>query len=64
MELNLRQFEVGKGPSKGTNATDYLVGQTSKACLVKAGSTDGRPAVPILIAYQARLKPPYAVFLR
>ena len=64
MELDLRQFEVGIGSRIGTNATNYLVGQTSKACLVKAGSTYNGSTRPVLITYQARLAEPYAVMLR
>ena len=62
-ELNLGNFEVGIGPRKGKNATEYITGQSDKGCLVAAGSTSDRPSKLISIGYQARLLDPYAVFL-
>ena len=63
-ELNLSHFEVGIGPKKGRNATDYIRNQTDKGCLVAARSTSRSCSKPISIGYQARLLDPYAVFLR
>ena len=34
-ELDLSDFEIGIGTSKGTNATDYIKNQTDKGCLVR-----------------------------
>ena len=62
-ELDLGDFEVGVGPSKGRNAAEYIKNQTDKGCLVVTRSTSDRPAKPISIGYQARLLDPYAVFL-
>ncbi len=63
-ELDLGDFEIGIGPSKGKNATEYITGQSDKGCLVAARSTSDRPPKLISIGYQARLLDPYAVFLR
>ncbi len=67
LELDLRKFEVGIGPSRGRNAAHYMKGRVDKGCLVEAqslpdGSDPQRP--PISIGFQARLLAPYAVMLR
>ncbi len=62
-ELNLRDYEVGIGPSCGNNAAEYLKAPNSKGCFVKAESRYLGPAVEACITYLARLKFPYAVFL-
>ena len=64
LPIDLRDFEVGIGPSKGCDAAQYVRNQNSKACLLKARSRYDGPSVPITITYSACLKPPYAVFLR
>ncbi len=63
LELDLRDYVVGIGDKKGTPATEYLKGQTSKGALVKANSMNPGRAVQALVAYRARLICPYAVFL-
>lgn len=67
LELDLRDYEVGIGPSsKGKkNAADYLSYRTDKGALVKAKPPQNRPKEPkpVLIKYRAYLKHPYAVFL-
>lgn len=66
LKLDLRDYEVGIGPSKGKkNAADYLSYRTDKAALVEAQSTRNRSKEPkpVLIKYRARLLCPYAVFL-
>ncbi|MYD50970.1 MAG: hypothetical protein F4W93_05730 [Dehalococcoidia bacterium] len=77
-DLDLRQYKVGIGDKKGTNATQYLAFQgmkqitglkkgQGKGCLVKIEQTYYGPDAPkavVPITYQARLKYPYAVFLR
>ncbi len=64
--LDLRQFKVGIGDKKGTNAAEYLKGKgpTSRGALVKANSMNPGREVQICITYQARLKFPHAVFLK
>ena len=67
LDLNLRDFEVGIGPSRGRNAAQYLKGRVDKGCFVASKSTDeeigsSRPIVSI--GFQAKLLEPYAVMLR
>ena len=65
LEIDLRDYEVGVGDKKGTNATKYLKYRTDKGALVKAQSRRNRPKEPnpVPIKYRARLVCPYAVFL-
>ena len=65
LRLDLRDYEVGIGNKKETNATDYVKYRTDKGALVKATSKRNRPKEPkyVLIKYKARLVAPYAVFL-
>lgn len=66
-EVNLNDFHVGVGQSRGRIAADYLKGQNDKGCLIY-----NEPHIPpppeqrIIkqIGLVARVKPPYAVFLR
>ena len=67
LDLDLREFEVGIGPSRGRNAAQYLRGRVDKGCLVAARSESDESGVqkgPISIGYEASLKEPYAVMLR
>ena len=63
LELDLGDFEVGVGPKKGKNATDYIGNHVDKGCLAEATSTPGGVSKRVTIGYQARLLDPYAVFL-
>ena len=67
LQLPLARAEVALGPSQGRNAKDYIAGRVDKACLTLAGNVDlplapDEPATPIGLV--AKLKAPYAVFLR
>ena len=67
LSLDLGEFEVGIGPSRGRNASNYLRGRVDKGCLVarqSIGAEIDAGRKPISIGYQARLKDPYAVMLR
>ncbi len=80
LELDLREFEVGIGDKKGTNATQYLAFRgmkkltgrrrgADKGCLVVAKSPHkGHKVLKnpafVKIKYRAQLKFPYAVFLK
>ena len=80
MHIDLRDYKVvtdpDTDPSKGEYAIDYLAfvgmkkltgktGRKDKGCLVKAKSRKrGIGEAQICITYQARLKFPYAVFLK
>ena len=67
LDLDLGNFEVGIGPSRGRNAARYLRGRVDKGCFVSKSSADPdvearQKVVPI--SFQARLLNPYAVMLR
>ena len=67
LDLNLRDFEVGIGPSRGRNAAQYLKGRVDKGCFVASNSADGEldpPMSMVSIGFQAKLLEPYAVMLR
>ncbi len=67
LDLNLADFEVGIGPSRGRNASKYLRGRVDKGCFVSTGSKDRDPDIQqkiVPIGFQARLLDPYAVMLR
>ena len=67
LDIDLRKFEVGIGPSRGRNAAQYMKGRVDKGCLVEAVPAREDSAVeekPVSIGFQARLLPPYAVMLR
>jgi hypothetical protein len=67
LQLPLARAEVALGPSQGRSAKDYIAGRVDKACLTLANNVDfplapDEPATPIGLV--AKLKAPYAVFLR
>ena len=67
LDLNLRQFEVGIGPSRGRNAADYVKGRVDKGCFVSTPTPSietGIEQKPVSIGFQGRLVEPYAVMLR
>ena len=67
LELDLGHFEVGIGPSRGRNATQYVKGKVDKGCFVEARATRADSDIPrqlVHIAWEARLVAPYAVFVR
>lgn len=65
--LPLSRTRVALGPSAGRSGKDYISGRVDKACLALEGNID-LPRPPdekaISIGLVAKLKPPYAVFLR
>ena len=67
LNLNLGEFEVGIGPSRGRNAAGYVRGRVDKGCFVASlpeFELSGVQPQPITIGFQARLIDPYAVMLR
>ena len=67
MKLDRHEFNVGMGPKKGHNAAEYggKGPRFDKVCLVAAEPTYGVPDRPkLIVEFQARLKHPYAVFLK
>ncbi len=67
-DLPLGQTEVAVGPSAGRVGGRYIQGRVDKACLVVRDEpmrvNDEKHARSISIGYTAKLKAPYAVFLR
>ena len=68
LDIDLGNYQVGVGPSKGKNAAQYIQRRVDKGCLVAANTDSGRdlghPQAPVCIGFQARLLAPYAVMLR
>ena len=66
-EVNLKEFEVGLGQSRGKLASEYIKGQNDKGCLIY-NELDIPPPPEQRIIKQiglvARVKEPFAVFLR
>ena len=63
-ELDLRDYRVGIGDSKNTNAAGYIRHRVDKGAFVRAEKRPDHPPKLVTIAYRARLLEPYAVFLR
>lgn len=67
LTLDVRQFEVGIGPSRGRPAHEYLRGRTDKACLVRSAATvlgSAEPSQVKRVEFQAPMVEPFAVMLR
>jgi hypothetical protein len=61
-EIDLGDYEIAVGPSEGRPATEYLRGQSDKACLRR---TPGRSDADCrAVVMRGRLSSPWAVFLR
>jgi hypothetical protein len=63
-DLDLRAASVAVGAKRGSPAADYIRGHVDKACLVYTGQREGPVADQKAIGLIARVKEPYAVFLR
>lgn len=67
LDIDLAQYEVGYGPSRGIAATDYIKGRVDKGCLqMKHDIEDGgiiRSDVK-KITHFGEIVDPYAVFVR
>lgn len=68
-EIDLREFEVGIGPSRGRPAEQYLRGRTDKGCFQRKISAEPELSLKSdksirKIGYEAKLVDPYAVILR
>jgi len=65
LEVNLADFEVGVGPSRGKIADEYLKGRIDKACLKRreSGLVEIEPKIH-KISFTANLIDPFAVLLR
>jgi len=66
-DINLDDFEVGVGPSRGRRADNYIMGRADKGCLIytptDAAAAPGQRIIKA-IEIVARVKEPYAVFLK
>ena len=66
LELDLGQFEVGIGPSRGRNATQFVKARVDKGCFVAARATTDDSDIPrrsVQIGWEGRLAAPFAVFV-
>lgn len=65
LEINLNEFSVGIGPSKGKSADQYLQGRIDKGCLVTNNVPLREPEQTMkTVKYSAQLLDPFAVILR
>lgn len=62
-EINLNDYEVAIGPSKGKNASDYIVYRIDKGCLFKK-TKDNSHGRKIRIQLMAEITAPFAVLLK
>ena len=63
LDINIDNYEVGIGPSRGKSASNYIKGRIDKACLTRSSKTIGQDT-PKKIELYAKLLEPYAVMLR
>jgi len=66
LDLKISHYKVGYGLSEGKLAHEYLKGRVDKGCFSKAEKPLYEPDAKDVkkISYQAKIKNPYAVFLR
>lgn len=67
IDVDLRELQVGVGPSRGRAANTYIVGQADKGCFIYVPARD--PLEPDRkatkhIGVMAKVKAPYAVLVR
>ena len=65
-EIDLENYSVGIGYSRGRNAAEYIQGQVDKGCLTLASAPCSSTFQPLRksIKFSAHLLVPYAVLLR
>jgi hypothetical protein len=65
LDIDLSEYIVAAGPSTGKVAGEYITGRVDKACITKGGkrSSFGEPKIKT-IHHSAKIKAPYAVFMR
>ncbi len=66
LTLPLERTRVAVGLSRGRPGNRYILGRVDKACLEVAPEDEepSGPAAPVAINLVARLRPPFAVFLK
>jgi hypothetical protein len=65
LDIDLAEYEVAYGPSRGKQAPEYIKGRVDKACLNKRSTTNmDHVKIEKKINHIARLKDPYAVLVR
>jgi hypothetical protein len=64
LDLDLGQFEVGVGPSRGRNAAEYIQGRVDKGCFVATSRRKEAMGGLRKVEFRAHLIEPYAVLLR
>jgi len=65
LEVDIAEYEVGVGPSRGKSAESYLRGRIDKACLVRSKDVkQGMQKRIHKVEFVANLTDPFAVLLR
>ena len=65
LDIDLAEYEVAYGPSRGKQASEYIKGHVDKACLnIRPNVSTDHVKVEKRISQMARLKDPYAVLVR
>ncbi len=62
-EINLKDYEIAIGKSKGKNLSEYLQGRVDKACAIK-NIKDKNNSKKIKIVMIAELVSPYSIFVK
>jgi len=62
--IDLSQFSVALGPSKGKNANDYIKNRIDKGCLIKNRIDNKLPQNNVKIQLLAQVIAPYSVLLK
>lgn len=65
LDLDLSNYKVAVGPSRGAVASKYIAGRVDKACITENAERP-QDVIPTVkkIEFYAKLKSPYAVFTR
>jgi hypothetical protein len=65
LNIDLSAYKVAVGPSRGKVASEYIAGRVDKACITPnlESQTKSEPKIK-KIEFIAKIKPPFAVFLR
>ncbi len=65
LDIDLSEYEVAYGPSRGKYAPDYIKGRVDKACLnMRSNISADQQSQRKNIRHYGNLKDPYAVFVR
>lgn len=62
-KINLSEYSVAVGPSKGRRVSEYLRARVDKACAYRRGE-GAESSTMLMVSLRAQLMPPYAVLIR